>query len=63
MDMLKTTYNVSDIQVTIPRSGKVGNVGIEANVHFSQKKGRISPDVIAREIEKNDYVSFALESI
>ena len=26
-------YEVSDIQVTLPRSGTVGNVGIEINVH------------------------------
>ena len=63
MDMLKSNYNVSDIQVTTPRSGKSGNVGIEANVHISQKKARVYPDELAREIEKNDYVLFALESI
>ena len=63
IDMLKEKYNVSDVQVTTPRSGKSGNVGIEANVHISQKKSRVSPDVLAREIEQNDYVLFALESI
>ena len=63
IDMLKEQYKVSAIQVTTPRSGKNGNVGIEANVHILQKKDRISPDVLAKEIEKNDYVIFAIESI
>ena len=63
MDMLKASYNVSDIQVTTPRSGKSGNVGIEANIHISPKKARVAPDFIAKEIEANDYVIFALESI
>ena len=63
IDMLKSNYNVSAIQVTVPRSGKNGNVGIEANVHILQKKDRIPPDIIAKEIEKNDYVVFAIESI
>ena len=63
IDMLKSNYNVSAIQVTVPRSGKSGNVGIEANVHILQKKDRIPPDIISNEIEKNDYVVFAIESI
>ena len=63
INMLKEQYRVSAIQVTTPRSGKNGNVGIEANVHILQKKDRISPDALAMEIEKNDYVIFAIESI
>ena len=63
INMLKEQYKVSAIQVTTPRSGKNGNVGIEANVHILQKKDRISPDALAMEIEKNDYVIFAIESI
>jgi putative Mg2+ transporter-C (MgtC) family protein len=63
IDMLKEKYKTSAIQVTVPRSGKSGNVGIEANVHILQKKHRISPDAVAREIETNDYVIFAIESI
>ncbi len=62
IDMLKEKYRTSAIQVTIPRSGKVGNVGIEANVHLLQKN-RVSPDSVAKEIEANDYVIFAIESI
>ncbi len=63
IDMLKEKYSTSAIQVTIPRSGKTGNVGIEANIHILQKKNKISPEVVAHEIEKLDYVIFAIESI
>ena len=63
INMLKETYNVSAIQVTVPRSGKSGNVGIEANVHIMQKKDRIAPEVLAKEIETHEYVIFAIESI
>ena len=61
--MLKEKYNVSAIQVTVPRSGKNGNVGIEANIHIMQKKDRISPESLAKEIEAYDYVIFSIESI
>ena len=63
IDMLKEKYNVSAIQVTVPRSGKNGNVGIEANIHIMQKKDRISPESLAKEIEAYDYVIFSIESI
>lgn len=63
INMLKEQYKVSAIQVTTPRSGKSGNVGIEANIHIMQKKDRISPDSLAKEIEQNEYVIFAIESI
>lgn len=63
IDMLKKKYSTSAIQVTVPRSGKNGNVGIEANVHILQKKDRVSPDTVAKEIEAFDYVIFAIESI
>lgn len=63
IDMLREKYSTSAIQVTVPRSGKNGNVGIEANVHILQKKDRVSPDAVAREIESFDYVIFAIESI
>lgn len=63
IDMLKEKYNTSAIQVTVPRSGKNGNVGIEANVHILQKKDRVAPDTVAKEIEGFEYVIFAIESI
>ncbi len=64
IDMLTEKYRVSDIQVTAPRSNKAGNVGIEANVHVNMtNRARFTPTDMAKEIEKNDYVVFALESI
>ena len=62
IDALSSLYHVSDIQVTPPRSGKATNVGIEANVHITGKT-RITPDEVARELEKLEYVAFSLESL
>ena len=59
---LKSSFRVSDIQVTPPRSGKMGNVGIEGNIHISSQK-RTTPDEVARELEKLDFVVYAIESI
>ncbi len=61
VDFLTEKYNVSDIQVTTPRSGTTGNVGIEANVH--NMDFATSPDDVSRHLEELDYVIFALESI
>ena len=63
IDKIKSLYNITDIQVTAPRSAKTGNVGIEANIHTSQNKEKVNPDMIAHEIEKLDNVIFAIESI
>ena len=52
---------MTDIQVTAPRSGTSGNVGIEANVHNSDFS--TSPDEVSRKLEMEEYVIFALESI
>ena len=59
--LLEKSYKVSDIQVTAPRSGTTGNVGIEANIRNSDFK--TSPTKVASELEENDFVIFALESI
>lgn len=59
---LKENYDASSIQVTIPRSGKTGNVGIEANIH--NPKNKMSPCEISMKLEAElDYVVFAIESI
>jgi putative Mg2+ transporter-C (MgtC) family protein len=61
VDFLEENYKVSDIQVTSPRSGTSGNVGIEANVHnhdFST-----SPTAVSEKLESQEHVIFALESI
>lgn len=61
IDLLEKNYKVSDIQVTAPRSGTEGNVGIEANVHNNDFS--TSPSVVAKELEVEEYVIFALESV
>lgn len=61
IDLLESKYKIWDIQVTAPRSGTSGNVGIEANVlnhDFST-----TPSQVSRELEQEDFVIFALESI
>ena len=58
---LEKLYKVSDIQVTSPRSGITGNVGIEANIHNHDLS--TTPTKISETLEEIDYVVFALESI
>ena len=59
---LKEKYDASSIQVTAPRSGKPGNVGIEANIH--NPKNKMTPCEISVHLEAElDYVVFAIESI
>lgn len=61
IDFLASKYNVTDIQVTTPRSGTVGNVGIEANVYNPDYA--TSPDDVSKTLEQQDHVIFALESV
>lgn len=61
INYLENNYRISDIQVTSPRSGTVGNVGIEANVH--NRDFSTSPSKVAEQLEQLEYVIFALESI
>ena len=61
IDLLESTYKISDIQVTAPRSGTQGNVGIEGNVHNSDLS--TSPSEVARSLEEQEYIVFALESL
>ena len=58
---LTENFDVTDIQVTAPRSGTSGNVGIEANVHAYKLK--ITPERMAEELEVLPQVIFAIESI
>lgn len=60
IDTLSGKFNISDVQITLPRSGTTGNVGIEINVHTKKND---SPEQVSREIEKLDEVIFAIESI
>ncbi len=61
IDHLENTYGASGIQVTSPRSGITGNVGIEANMN--NVKNENPPAKISRELEALDYVIFAIESV
>lgn len=62
MDYMKHTYNMVDMQVTPPRSGINGNVGIEAIV-LNSKDTVLPPDELAKALEELDEVVFAIESI
>ena len=62
IDAICELYPITDVQVTSPRSGKSGNVGIEGNVHISGGK-HVTPDEVAKRLEELDFVIFALESI
>ena len=61
INKITSLYKTTDVQVTSPRSGTVGNVGIEANVH--NKHADLTPDIVSEELEKLDNVIFAIESI
>ena len=61
ISILEGNYRISDIQVTAPRSGTTGNVGIEANVRNSDFK--TSPSKLSHELEQYDFILFALESL
>jgi putative Mg2+ transporter-C (MgtC) family protein len=61
IDFLQMNFKVSDVQVTSPRSGTAGNVGIEANVY--NRNMSTNPDDVAHMLEEQESVIFALESI
>ena len=62
VDFLKEKYKAHDIQVTVPRSGYTGNVGVEASILFLG--GEYIPiESVISEVESKDYVVFAIESL
>lgn len=61
IDFMQANFNVTDIQVTSPRSGTSGNVGIEANIH--NRDFSTSPDAVSAKLEAEEYIIFALESL
>ncbi len=61
ISFIEEHYRVTDVQVTSPRSGNAGNVGIEANIHNNDLS--TSPDDVAKTLEELEYVVFALESL
>ncbi len=58
---LEDVYGASGIQVTAPRSGVSGNVGIEVNIN--NVKNTNPPAKISAELEELDFVVFAIESV
>lgn len=61
IDFMQENFKVTDIQVTTPRSGTAGNVGLEANIHNSDFS--TSPSKVSEKLEAEEYVIFALESL
>jgi putative Mg2+ transporter-C (MgtC) family protein len=59
---LEENYRVTDMQVTAPRTGLSGNVGIEANVH-AYDNAQLTPAVMVERLERLEEVVFAIESI
>ena len=62
IDFLKQNYRAHDVQVTVPRSGVSGNVGIEVSVDSGKRTGVKLKDVI-NHLETLEYVVFAIESL
>ena len=62
IDYLNSSYRTSDVQVTPSRSGTVGNVGIEAIIHAYETPS-VTPSYVTEDLEKLEYVVFAIESI
>lgn len=62
IDYLNETYRTTDIQVTPPRSGTAGNVGIEAIIHAFGTPD-VTPKSVTEELEKKEGVVFSIESI
>ncbi len=61
IEFMESKFTVNDIQVTSPRSGIAGNIGVEANVF--NKDGKTTPELVAQTLETAEQVAFALESI
>ena len=61
IDFLEERYSATAIQVTFPRSGTVGNVGIEATINDPENK--LTSSEMAKEIEALEETVFAIESI
>ena len=62
LKLLSDNYPITDMQVTSPRSGVAGNVGIEANVH-AYNRPDLSPEIIADALMENEGVIYAIESL
>jgi hypothetical protein len=60
--LMKEKYHAHDLQVTVPRSGVSGNVGIEASVDVNKKENVYLKSVI-KSLGEVDYVVYAIESV
>lgn len=61
IEFIREEYSAYDIQVTTPRSGITGNVGIEAT--FSPNDASSEINNIKTAIQELEYVIFAIESV
>ncbi|MBE6634944.1 MAG: MgtC/SapB family protein [Ruminococcaceae bacterium] len=59
---MKDSYRAHDVQVTVPRSGITGNIGIEVSI-ISSKKHKVVLDEVVDKLQELDYVIFAIESL
>ena len=62
VEYIKSHYHATDVQVTPPRSGMAGSVGIEVNI-LPASKQTLTPSMVAIDLEQLEEVVFALESI
>jgi putative Mg2+ transporter-C (MgtC) family protein len=62
LDYMSEKYQAIDIQITPPRSGTQGYVGIEANI-IPSVKNPTTPKDVAKDLEQLEDVVFSLESI
>lgn len=62
LDYMNKNYRITDVQITPPRSGTTGCVGIEANIHPTPGSNP-TPHAVSKNLETLDDVIFALESI
>jgi len=58
----KVRFSAHDLQVTTPRSGIVGNVGIELSIS-ADKKNPVDTDTVRTYFEALPYVVFSIESV
>ena len=62
VEFLSEKFHAHDVQVTVPRSGYSGNIGIEASIIFLG--GTYVPlETVLKETQDQEYVVFAIESL
>lgn len=62
ISLLHELYRAHDVQVTTPRSGVVGNVGIEASI-LTGTNNEFNLEAVIGKLHTLDYVVFATESL